>query len=102
MNLSEEFERREQLKTLGTIMGCHTAVFTARKIKRFIETDPQYRMERRIRKCHGPLRRSLRFLCEQGFVRKPSGGRRTVYEVENWKKLEDYYHELLWIVWRTQ
>jgi hypothetical protein len=96
LNLSDEFERREQLKTLGAIIGCDAAVFTAGKIKKFMEIDPQHHSESRIRKSYGPLRRGLRFLSEQGFIRKRSWGRRTVYEVENWKKLEDYYHELLW------
>ena len=96
LNLSDEFERREQLKTLGAIIGCDAAVFTAGKIKKFMEIDPQHHSESRIRKSYGPLRRGLRFLSEQGFIRKRSWGRRTVYEVENWKKLEDYYHEFLW------
>ena len=87
---------RDQLNTLGVIMGCDAAVFTAAKIRRFIEIDPQYRFARRIRKSHGPLRSSLRFLFEQDFIRKRSIGNRILYEVNNWKTLEDYYHELLW------
>ena len=96
LNLSDEFERRDQLKTLGAIIGCDAAVFTAGKIKKFMEIDPQHHSESRIRKSHGPLRRGLRFLSEQGLIRKRSWSKRIFYEVENWKKLEDYYHELLW------
>ena len=96
MGVSEEFETREQLKTLGAIISCDAAVFTAGKIKKFMEIDPQHHSESRIRTSYGPLRRSLRFLFEQGFVRKRSWGKRIFYEVENWKRLEDYYHELLW------
>jgi len=77
-------------------MGCDAAFFTARKIRKFMETDPQYRFEHRIRRSHGPLRRSLKILFEQGFVGKRSKGKRIVYEVKDWKALEDYYHELLW------
>ena len=87
---------RDQLNTLGVIMGFDAAVFTAGKIRRFIEFDPQYRFAHRIGKSHGPLRRSLRLLFEQGFIRKRSSGNRILYEVNNWKALEDYYHELLW------
>ena len=87
---------RDQLTALGAIMGCDAVVFTAGKIRRFMEFDPQYRYELGIRKSHGPLRRSLRFLIEHGFIRKRSNGRRIVYEVKNLKTLEDYYHELLW------
>ena len=94
--LSKEFETRDQLDTLGAIIGCDAVVFTAGKIRRFMEFDPQYRFELGIRKSHGPLRRSLRFLIEQGFIGKRSNGRRIVYEVKNLKTLEDYYHELLW------
>ncbi len=87
---------RDHLNALGAIMGCDAVVFTAGKIRRFMEIDPQYRFARRIRKSHGPLRSSLRFLFEQGFIRKRSSGNRILYEVNNWKALEDYYHELLW------
>jgi hypothetical protein len=100
---SKEHLRTEQLKILGTIMGYHAAVFTASKIKKFIETDAQYPMKDRIRRSYGegdcwhyPLGRSLKALGEQGFLEKCRKGRRTVYEVENWKKLEDFYYTLLW------
>ena len=81
---------------MGVIMGCDAAVFTVGKIRRFMEIDPQYRFARKITKSHGALRSGLRFLFEQGFVRKRNSGRRIVYEVQNWKALEDCYHELLW------
>ena len=87
---------RQHLNTIGVIIGCDAAVFTGGKIRRFMEIDPQYRFTHRITKSHGTLRRGLRFLFEQGFIRKRSNGRRIVYEVNNWKTLEDYYHELLW------
>ena len=96
MRIGAARRKRDQLNTLGVIMGWDAAVFTAGKIKKFMETDPQYHFARRIRRSHGPLRRSLSFLFEQGFVRKRSNGRRIVYEVKNWKTLEDYYHKLLW------
>jgi hypothetical protein len=88
--------KRDQLNTLGVIMGWDAAVFTAGKIRRFMEIDPQYRFARRITKSQGALKSSLRFLFEQGFIRKRSSGNRILYEVNNWKTLEDYYHELLW------
>ena len=96
LGLPSEFERREQLKTLGIIVGCDATVFTAGKIKKFMETDPQFHFEQRIRESHGPLRRGLRFLFRQGLIRKRCKGKRIVYEVENWKRLEERYHELLW------
>ncbi len=96
LGLSSEFERREQLKTLGIIVGCDATVFTAGKIKKFMETDPQYHFEQRIKESHGPLRRGLRFLFRQGLIRKRCKGKRIVYEVENWKQLEELYHKLLW------
>ena len=96
LGLSSEFERREQLKTLGIILGCDATVFTAGKIKKFMETDPQYHFEQRIKESHGPLRRGLRFLFRQGLIRKRCKGKRIVYEVENWKQLEELYHKLLW------
>ena len=87
---------REHLNTLGVIIGCDAVVFTGGKIRKFMEIDPQYRFAHRIGKSHGPLRRSLRLLFEQGFIRKRSSGNRILYEVNNLKILEDYYHELLW------
>jgi len=96
LDLSSVFERREQLKTLGIIVGCDATVFTAGKIKKFMETDPQYHFEQRIKESHGPLRRGLRFLFRQGLIRKRCKGKRIVYEVESWKQLEKLYHELLW------
>ena len=93
---SEKLERKERLKTLGVIMGYHATSFTASKIRRFMETDPQYHLERRIRNSHGPLVRNLRFLCEHGLVGKRSRSGRIVYIIQDWKKLEDYYHALLW------
>jgi hypothetical protein len=77
-------------------MGCDATVFTAGKIKKFMETDPQYHIEQRIRKSSGPLRRGLRFLFRQGLIKKRSKGKRILYEVENWKELEECDRELLW------
>jgi hypothetical protein len=87
---------RDQLTALGAIIGCDALVFRAGKIRRFMEFDPQYRLEFGIRQSHGPLRRGLRLLFEQGFITKRSNGRRIVYEVKDLKTLEDHYHELLW------
>ena len=77
-------------------MGGDATVFTAGKIKKFMETDPQYHIEQRIRKSSGPLRRGLRFLFRQGLIKKRSKGKRILYEVENWKELEECDRELLW------
>ena len=96
MRIGAAREERQHLNTLGVIIGYDAVVFTGGKIRRFMEFDPQYRFDLRITKSHGTLRRGLRFLFEQGFIRKRSNGRRIVYEVKNLKTLEDYYHELLW------
>jgi hypothetical protein len=101
MSLAKEYQKREQLKILGCIIGYHIPVFTARKIKRFLETDGLYPLKGRIKSdvmkdyWRYPLKCTFRTLVKQGCLEVRRSDGRTTYEVENWRKLEDFYHEIL-------
>jgi hypothetical protein len=87
---------------LGCIIGYHTAVLNAAKIRKFMETDARYPFDGRIKfdatkdYWRHPLTHTLRTLTKQGFLKVRTHGKRTIYKVKNWRKLEDFYHEILW------